>query len=128
MATARYIAQTTRPGQTVWPYTRHLMICTLADRMVPTRFSTAMLLRMPTPSPLADEWREEVRLALERHPPELIILERDTVGQQINWRAWHVGDHEPLKPLLTALEQRYDHEIDVGRFALFRLALAGTRG
>jgi hypothetical protein len=105
-----------------------MMICTLADRMAPTRFSTAMFLRMPTPSPLADEWRNEVRLALEQRPPELIVLQRDTPDQEIGRRAWGVADHEPLRPLLTALEQRYRHERDIGRFALFRLASAGTKG
>jgi hypothetical protein len=128
VATARYVARTTKPGQTVWPWTRHMMICTLADRMAPTRFSTAMFLRMPTPSPLANAWRDEVRLTLEQRPPELIILQRDTPDQEIDWRAWHVGDYEPLRPLLTALEQRFRHERSIGRFELFRLTSAATKG
>jgi hypothetical protein len=122
IAASRHVAHTTKPGQTVWPYTRHLMICILADRTMPTRFSTAMFLRSPKPSPLADAWREEVRFTLERHPPELIVLERGTEGRKADWEAGDVADHEPLKPLLKALEQRYHHEVDIGRFVLFRLA------
>jgi hypothetical protein len=128
IATARYVAHATKPGQTVWPYTRHLMICILADRTMPTRFSTPMLLRWAKPSPLAAAWKEEVRLTLEQRPPELIIIERDTDTSPADSGIRDVADHEPLTPLLMALRRRYSHEADIGRFVLFRLAPGGAVG
>lgn len=122
---AQHVARTTNPSQTVLPYTRHLMVCTLADRVMPIHFSTGLFLRASKPSPLADSWRNEIQTALVRHPPELIIMERAAKGSKDFHLTDNLADYEPLYPIMKALQERYHLESDIGRFALFRLDKSG---
>ena len=125
---ARHVALKTKPDQTVWPFTRHLMICTMADRLMPTRFTSCFFLRASKPSPLASAWKDEMRRAMERHPPELIVLERAPGSPQTYLEIGNVAEFEPLMPVLDAFKTRYHHETDIGRFALFRLGTEKVSG
>jgi hypothetical protein len=123
MQAAHYARSETGPGDAVWTYSSHLMINSLAERPLPTRFANYVLLRASRASPLAERWRQEVEAVFRQQPPALIVLERaDPTDPEGYIYMYGIRPDEPLSALKEAVKQLYVPDRQIGRFAFFRRA------
>jgi hypothetical protein len=121
LATSQFVRSSTRPGQWVWPLTRHIMISSLADRAIPSPLVQPYFLRASKPTPFQDEWHRDVRRVFKDRPPEIVVLEEDprgTVGIYQYMDA--IRPDEPMAAFKDALDCLYVRDRRIGRFVCFR--------
>jgi hypothetical protein len=120
---ARYAQAQTGPGDSVWTYSSHLMINSLAERPLPTRFANFVLLRANRASPLEERWRQEVEAVFQQRPPALIVLEQaDPANPESYIYMYGVRPDEPISALKEAIQRLYVPDRRIGRFVFFRKA------
>jgi hypothetical protein len=121
MAAASYARTATSPGDSVWSYTSHVMINSLADRPIPTRYVNYTLLRCRKSSTLEKRWRSEVEAVFRDQPPVFIVLERGELAAPGEFFGMSsIRPEEPVSALKEALDRTYTSECQIGRFAFFR--------
>jgi hypothetical protein len=121
MAASSYARTATRPGDSVWSYTSHVMINSLADRPIPTRYVNYSLLRCRTSSRLEERWRGEVEAVFRDQPPVFIVLERNELAAPGEFMGMgSIRPEEPVSVLKDAVDRAYRPECQIGRFAFFR--------
>jgi hypothetical protein len=120
---ANYARSATSPGDTIWTYSSHMMINSLAGRPMPARFANYALLRATRVSPLEERWRQEVETVFRDRPPAFIVLEQlKRADPEIFFNMHAIRPDEPISALKSALDRDYVLDRWIGRFAFFRRA------
>jgi hypothetical protein len=123
MHAAHYAQAQTAPGDSVWTYSSHLMINSLAERPLPKRFANFVLFRANRASPLEERWRREVETVFQERPPALIVLEQgDPADPESYVYMYGIRPDEPISALKEAVQRLYVPDRRIGRFAFFRRA------
>jgi hypothetical protein len=116
-----FVRSATKPGETVWTNSSHLMINTLSERSFPGRLICYALVRFNEPSPLGEGWRREVEAIFRERPPRFVVLE--VISPSAPDVFFNMGDirpHEPISAMKEALERDYVRDRQIGRFAFYR--------
>ena len=119
MEASDFVRSATRPDETVWINSTHLMINSLADRSFPGRHISYAMVRFDKPSPLAEEWRREVEAVFRDRPPRFIILEEKQTPTAVLFNMGNIQPHEPISVLKQALENDDIRDRQIGRFIFF---------
>jgi hypothetical protein len=116
-----FVRSATKPDETVWTNSSHLMINSLSERSFPGRFISYALVRFNEASPLGEGWRREVEAIFRERPPQFIVLE--VISPSAPDVFFNMGDirpHEPISAMKEALDRDYVRDRQVGRFAFYR--------
>jgi Dolichyl-phosphate-mannose-protein mannosyltransferase len=124
---ADFARSTTTANETVWSFSSHMMINSLADRRMPTPLANYAFLRFKKGGPLADRWSREVEAIFRDKPPRWIVLETLIPGEPGQFFCMSdIRPEEPIAVLKAAIDRDYVLDRGIGRFVFFRKADTST--
>lgn len=123
---AQYLKERTDPDDRIQVWGYEALVYYLAERSAASRFHMSHPLVMRVPGEDITEmqlgWRRELLADLDEHEPRYLTVVRDD-----NW--WWAPDELTSEELLrdfaeleSLIRDRYVHEIDIGRFRVYRIA------